>query len=83
MGQPEALAAWRLYRCNWLVLGVMAAALIAGMALTGFSFAPASMAAPFAIAGPYVAYSFYNYRLFTKFWHILTFSIKTTSVSIA
>jgi len=62
MGQPEALAAWRLYRCNWLVLGVMAAALIAGMALTGFSFAPASMAAPFAIAGPYVAYSFYNYR---------------------
>lgn len=61
MGQPEALAAWRLYCCNWLVVGVMAAALIAGMALAGFTFAPASTVAPFAIAGAYVGYSFYNY----------------------
>jgi hypothetical protein len=62
MGQPEALAAWRLYCCNWLVVAVMAAALIAGMALAGFSFAAASTVTPFAIAGAYVGYSFYNYR---------------------
>jgi membrane-associated phospholipid phosphatase len=78
MGQPEALASWRLYCCNWLVVGVMAAALIAGMALAGFSFAPASTVVPFAIAGAYIAYSFYSYRHPRKRDPLVVFTLGST-----
>ena len=60
--QPEEAAAWRLFCCNWLMLGIMAVALAAGMTLAGFSIAPASALKPFAIVAAYVGYTVYKYR---------------------
>jgi hypothetical protein len=61
MTQPEELAAWRLFRCNWVVLGLMAVALAVSMTLTGFSIAPISALKPLAIITPYIGFAYYNY----------------------
>ena len=61
MTQPEELAAWRLFRCNWVVLGMMTVALAVGMPLTGFSIAPISALKPFAIISPYIGFAYHNY----------------------
>jgi hypothetical protein len=62
MSQTEELATWRLFQCNWIMLGLMAVALIAGMALTGFSIVLASALKPFVIISAYVGYTLYKYR---------------------
>ncbi len=59
--QGNETIAWRLYCCNWAMLGLMTLALAAGMAITGFSIAPASAVKPFAIATAYVGYAIYKY----------------------
>jgi membrane-associated phospholipid phosphatase len=61
MKQPEELAAWRLFCCNWAVLGLMTVALAISMPLTGFSIAPISALKPLAIIGPYIGCAYYNY----------------------
>jgi len=60
MNRPEELAAWQLFRWNWLVLGLMAVALAAALALTGFSIAPDSALKPAAIVGAYIGYAYYS-----------------------
>jgi hypothetical protein len=60
--QPEEQAAWRLFCCNWAMLGLMAVALLLGLALTGFSIAPASALKPALIVGAYLAYTYYVCR---------------------
>jgi len=62
VNKAEESAAWRLFCGNWLMLGIMAVALATGMALTGFSIAPASALKPFAIVAAYVGYTVYKYR---------------------
>jgi len=62
LSQTEEIAAWRLFCCNWVVVGLMAVALVAGMALTGFSIVLASAVKPFAIVAAYVGYTVYKYR---------------------
>ena len=61
MWQTEELAAWRLFCCNWAVLGLMAAAFVLGMTITGFSISAASALKPVAIIGPYLGAAYYNY----------------------
>lgn len=56
----RASAAWRLFSFNWLPIGLMAAALALGLALTGFSIRPASMIVPLGAAGIYVGVAYYN-----------------------
>lgn len=62
MSRPEELAAWRLFCWNWLLLAVMTAALIALLALTGFSIEPTSTITPIVVIGAYAAYAYYNFR---------------------
>lgn len=61
--QPDAQAAWRLFCCNWIMLGLMAVALVLGLAITGFSVDPASTLKPAAIVSAYLAYTYYS-----SFW---------------
>jgi membrane-associated phospholipid phosphatase len=63
--QPEAQAAWRLFCCNWMMLGLMAVALATALALTGFSIAPESALKPVAITGAYIGYAYYS-RIWQK-----------------
>jgi hypothetical protein len=60
MSRPEELTGWRLFRCNWIVIGLMAIALAAALALTGFSIAPESALKPAAIIGAYIGYAYYS-----------------------
>jgi hypothetical protein len=60
MSRPDEAAAWQLFRWNSIVLGLMAVALAAALALTGFSIAPESMLKPAAIVGAYLAYAYYS-----------------------
>lgn len=62
MSQPDELAAWRLFCWNWILLGVMTAALIAALALTRFSIEPTSALTPIVVIGAYAGYSYYNFR---------------------
>ena len=57
---PDEQAAWRLFYCNWVMLGLMAVALALGMAVSGFSIAPASAIVPTLFVGAYVAYAYYG-----------------------
>ena len=59
--RAEESAAWRLFCYNWVMLGLMAAALAAGMAIAGFSIVPASAVKPFAVVAVYVGYTLYKY----------------------
>lgn len=58
--QPDTRAAWRLYCCNWVMLGLMAVALLLGLAATGFSIDPASTLKPAVIVSAYLAYTYYS-----------------------
>lgn len=62
MSQPDELAAWRLFCWNWVLLGIMTAALLAALALTRFSIEPTSALMPIAVIGAYAGYSYYNFR---------------------
>jgi hypothetical protein len=62
MNYTEELAGWRVFRANWMMLSIMAGMLAAGMALTGFSIAPASALKPFVIISAYAGYTFYKQR---------------------
>jgi hypothetical protein len=61
MSQSEEQAAWRLFYCNWAMLGLMTAVLALGIALTSFSIAPASTLKPVAILGAYIGYTYYKF----------------------
>jgi membrane-associated phospholipid phosphatase len=61
-GGPEEQAAWRLFGCNWMMLGLMAGALATGLALAGFTIAPASALKPAAVIGAYLGYTYYSCR---------------------
>jgi len=63
--QPEVQAAWRLYCCNWVMLGAMSLTLAAALILTDFSIVPASALKPAAIIAAYLAYTYYS-RLWQK-----------------
>jgi membrane-associated phospholipid phosphatase len=78
LNEAEEMAAWRLFGCNWVMLGLMAVGLVAGMALTGFSIAPASALKPFAIVSAYVGYTIYKYRRPQKSDPKVTFILGTT-----
>jgi membrane-associated phospholipid phosphatase len=58
----EASAAWRVFLCNWVVIGLLAAGLIVAALALGFSFKPASLVLAFAVAAAYLALAFYNIR---------------------
>ena len=60
MTQLRSSAAWRLFSFNWLPIGLMAAALALGMALTGFSIKPASLLIPLGAAAIYIGVAYYN-----------------------
>jgi PAP2 superfamily len=60
MGQPEELAAWRLFSCNWFVIGLMALTLLSAMAITGFSIDPLSALKPAGVAAVYIGFAYYN-----------------------
>ncbi len=60
MSQSEELAAWRLYRCNWIVLGAMALALASALMLTRFSLRPAGAMLPLGIAAAYLSVAYYK-----------------------
>lgn len=60
--QPEEQAAWRLFCCNWMMLGLMVVALVLGLALGGFAINPTSAIKPVAIIGAYAAYVYYSYN---------------------
>jgi membrane-associated phospholipid phosphatase len=61
LNQTEEAAARRLYRCNWVMLSIMAASLAIGTVMTGFSIAPASALTPIAIVSAYLGYTLYRY----------------------
>lgn len=62
-GRDDAFAR-RLFRYNWIVIGLMALALVAGMVLRGFSLAPASLVRPgLAVAGCTIAAFYWSIRL--------------------
>jgi membrane-associated phospholipid phosphatase len=60
LNQTEEAAARRLYRCNWVMLGLMAASLAIGTVIAGFSIAPASALTPLAIVSAYLGYTLYR-----------------------
>ena len=62
MNGPEDVAAWRLFRWNWLLLAGMTATLLAALALTRFSIEPMSALTPILVIGAYAAYAYYNFR---------------------
>jgi hypothetical protein len=62
-GRDDAFA-WRLYGCNWLVIGLMSLALVGGLALRGFSVAPDSLLGPgLAVASCTAAGLYWSIRL--------------------
>ncbi|HZL40958.1 MAG TPA: phosphatase PAP2 family protein [Pseudolabrys sp.] len=60
MSHIEESAGWRLFGANWMMLSIMTVMLAAGMALTGFSIAPASALKPVVIISAYAGYTFYK-----------------------
>lgn len=60
--RSEHAAAWRLFCCNWTLLGIMIATLLAALALTRFSIEPTSALTPIAIIGAYAGYTYYNFK---------------------
>jgi hypothetical protein len=60
MNQTEELTAWRLFRCNWIVLGAMALALALALALSRFSLKPAGALLPLGIAVTYLSVAYYK-----------------------
>ena len=78
MSHTEELAGWRLFGCNWMMLSIMAVMLAAGMALTGFSIAPASALKPFVIISAYAGYTFYKHRYAQKSDPRVTFILGST-----
>jgi hypothetical protein len=61
LNQTEEAAARRLYRCNWVMLGLMAVSLAIGTVIVGFSIAPVSALTPLAIVTAYLGYALYRY----------------------
>ena len=61
LNQTEEVVARRLYRFNWVMLGLMAASLAIGLMIAGFSIAPASALTPLAIVSAYLGYALYRY----------------------
>jgi len=59
-GAREAALAWRLFEANWIPIAAMALVLVVGLAATGFSLTPRSVAITLAIAGTYVGFAYYN-----------------------
>jgi len=62
MSGSEASAAWRIFLCNWVVIGLIAAALLVAALVLGFSFKPTSLMLAFAVAAAYLAAAFHNMR---------------------
>lgn len=62
MTTPEEAAAWRLFVCNWRVLGAMTATLVAVLAVTPFWIEPVSALLPVAVIGGYAGYPYYHLR---------------------
>jgi len=62
MPGSEATAAWRIFLCNWVVIGLIAAALLVAALMLGFSFKPTSLLLAFAVAAAYLAAAFHNIR---------------------
>ncbi len=64
MMHGEASAAWRLFTHNWIPVGLMAATLTLGLALTGFSLKLASMLLPLGAVAllAAAAYAIANWR---------------------
>ena len=62
MMTPEEAAAWRLFVCNWRVLGAMTATLVAVLAVTPFWIEPVSALLPVAVIRGYAGYTYYHLR---------------------
>lgn len=62
MTTPEEAAAWRLFVCNWRVLGAMTAALLVVLSVTPFWIEPVSALLPVAVIGGYGGYTYYHLR---------------------
>ena len=60
MTQLWESAAWRLFSCNWILIGLMAVMLALGLALTDFSIRLASVLVPFGTVGLYAGAAYYN-----------------------
>jgi membrane-associated phospholipid phosphatase len=60
MTQLRESAAWRLFSYNWVLIGLMAVALVLALALTDFSIRLASMLVPFGAMGLYTGAAYYN-----------------------
>ena len=60
MTQLRTSDAWRLFSFNWVPIGLMAVALVLGLALTDFSIKPASMLFPYGSAALYAGVALYN-----------------------
>jgi len=60
--QPEVTAAWRLFCCNWVMLGGMSLTLAAALIFTDFSIVPGSALKPAVIVATYLAYTYYSRR---------------------
>ena len=62
MTENTELQAWRLLRCNWVAIAVLAAVLFVSMALTGFTIAPLGTLKPLAFVVAYLAAAAYKLR---------------------
>ena len=60
MADGEEQIACGCFCCNWVMIGLMAVALVAGFSLTGFSIAPESTLSPIAITGVYLGYAYHK-----------------------
>ncbi len=62
MTDPDAVTAWRLLNCNWIVVGLMALALVIGLPVSGFSINLKTAWQPYCLATAYIAFAYYNMR---------------------
>ena len=60
MTHPDAIKAWRLLTCNWIVVGLMALALVIAVPLAGFSINLKTAWQPYCTAAAYIGFAYYN-----------------------
>ena len=60
MTQHETAVAWRLSICNWMLIAAMALALLAALALSGFSLKAQGAYLPFGVAALYAGVAYRN-----------------------
>jgi hypothetical protein len=79
MTQLRTSAAWRIFSFNWILIGLMAAALALGLALTDFSIKPSSTLLGIGAIGLYTGVAYYNAYAPHKGEPLVVFALGSTA----